>query len=366
MAEFSEAHDELRTVAREVLNGLSPLVTGGTAPLPADWDVMAASGWLGLEVPEAYDGAGATVAEVAVILHELGRAAVASPYLGSVVLGVGALNLLEPRPQVAEMLESVASGRECTADVLPTGAECLAAPAAPFTLRRDGRGLVLNGAADFVPDATEADRLLIVAGDPDGGPVIVQVGTGQPGLQLSPQPVIDLTRRLALVRAVDVEIDAAAVFTFAHDPPGSCARLLDRGAVATACDSLGVAEAVLEATVAYVEVRHQFGRPVGSFQAVKHACADMLVQVTVGRELVEQAVVAVASGADDAWIAVSQAKSHVGQSAVEVAGKAMQLHGGIGYTWERGIHTFLKRATLNRSFFGSPSAHRRRLGARFT
>lgn len=366
MAEFSEAHDELRTVAREVLNGLSPLVTGGKAPLPADWDVMAASGWLGLEVPEAYDGAGATVAEVAVILHELGRAAVASPYLGSVVLGVGALNLLQPRPQVGEMLESVASGRECAAVVLPTGAECLAAPAAPFTLRRDGRGLLLNGSADFVPDATEADRLLIVAGDPDGGPVIVQVGTGQPGLQISPQPVIDLTRRLALVRAVDVEIDAAAVFTFAHDPPGSCARLLDRGAVATACDSLGVAEAVLEATVAYVEVRHQFGRPVGSFQAVKHACADMLVQVTVGRELVEQAVVAVASGADDAWIAVSQAKSHVGQSAVEVAGKAMQLHGGIGYTWERGIHTFLKRATLNRSLFGSPSAHRRRLGARFT
>ena len=204
--------------------------------------------------------------------------------------------------------------------------------AAPFTLRRDGRGLLLNGSADFVPDAREADRLLIVADDPDGGPVIVQVGTGQPGLQISPQPVIDLTRRLALVRAVDVEIDAAAVLTFAHDPPGSCARLLDRGAVATACDSLGVAEAVLEATVAYVEVRHQFGRPVGSFQAVKHACADMLVQVTVGRELVEQAVVAVASGADDAWIAVSQATSHVGQSAVEGRGE------GDAAAWRDRLH----------------------------
>ncbi|HTX64011.1 MAG TPA: acyl-CoA dehydrogenase family protein, partial [Acidimicrobiales bacterium] len=139
--------------------------------------------------------------------------------------------------------------------------------------------------------------------------------------------------------------------------------LVDLAATAIACDSLGLMEAMLEATVAYAKARQQFGRPIGSFQAVQHACADMLVAVQVSRALVAQAVDAVASGApaQERRAAVSRAKSHVGSSAVEVCGKAVQLHGGVGYTWESGIHAYLKRATLNRVLFGSPEEHRRRL-----
>ncbi len=122
----------------------------------------------------------------------------------------------------------------------------------------------------------------------------------------------------------------------------------------------GSARRCSTATVEYAGVRQQFGRPIGSFQAVKHACADMLVQIAVARRLVSAAVDAIAQGVDASRPA-SMAKSYAGESAVAIAGKAMQLHGGIGYTWESGIHVYLKRATLNRSLFGSPAAHRRRL-----
>ena len=139
----------------------------------------------------------------------------------------------------------------------------------------------------------------------------------------------------------------------------------DRAAVAVACDSLGVAEAMLAATVDYAKVRHQFGRPIGSFQAVKHACADMLVQTSVARQLVDAAVVEVGRRASTRPSTAAMAKSYACGAAVDVVGKAMQLHGGIGYTWESGVHVYLKRAALNRSLFGSPAEHRRRLAARY-
>jgi alkylation response protein AidB-like acyl-CoA dehydrogenase len=142
-------------------------------------------------------------------------------------------------------------------------------------------------------------------------------------------------------------------------------RLLDRAAVAVACDSLGLSEAMLAATVAYAKVRHQFGRAIGSFQAVKHACADMQVAIAVSRQLVSAAVEAVAEDRADAAVAAAMAKSYTCAAAVDVVGKAMQLHGGIGYTWESGIHVYLKRAALNRALFGSPAAHRKELAKRY-
>jgi alkylation response protein AidB-like acyl-CoA dehydrogenase len=152
---------------------------------------------------------------------------------------------------------------------------------------------------------------------------------------------------------------------FAGDPAAAIRRLNDRAAVAVACDSLGLCEAMLSATVAYVKVRQQFGRAIGSFQAVKHACADMAVTVAISRQLVEAAVRAIVEAPADAGVAVAMAKSYVSGAAVEVAGTAMQLHGGIGYTWESGIHVYFKRAALNRSLFGSPAAYRTELAKRY-
>ncbi len=256
----------------------------------------------------------------------MGRAASANSYLGSAVLAVSTLNALQPSDTRDRLLADVGSGAV--------------------------RLAVAVESPEFVPDAEGADQVLLIT---DGGVACAAVA-------VTPRPVLDETRRLASVSA---SADAGDVMRFDGDPTAAVARLRQRAAVAVACDSLGLSEAMLSATVGYAKVRHQFGRPIGSFQAVKHACADMAVKIAVARRLVGAAVDAVAENRPDAGVSVAMAKSYACAAAVDIAGKAMQLHGGIGYTWESGIHVYLKRAALNRSLFGSPAAHRQELAKRY-
>jgi alkylation response protein AidB-like acyl-CoA dehydrogenase len=317
---LEEFHDELRSVAGDVL----------AKDRAVDWPVLVDAGWVGLEVDESLGGAGATFAETAVICEQMGRAASATSYLGSAVLAVGTLNALQPSATRDQLLTDVATG--------------------------DIRIAVALESLDFVPDAENADRILVVANG----------GCGVAELTSTAAPVVDETRRLATVSSRAEE--PPTMLRFDGDPDAAVRRLHDRAAVAVACDSLGVAEAMLTATVDYAKVRHQFGRAIGSFQAVKHACADMAVRIAVSRQLVGNAVAALVDdddSGDSAHVAASMAKSYTCAAAVDIAGKAMQLHGGIGYTWESGIHVYLKRAALNRSLFGSPAAHRTELAKRY-
>lgn len=331
--DFTELHDDLRAVAADVL-----------ARDRVDWATLVEAGWVGLEVPDALGGAGATFAETALICTELGRTAAATSYLGSAVLAVGVLNGL-PDGEVRDgLLADVAAGSARVTPVL----------GGAFTVDAERR---LSGHAEFVPDADGADRLLVVATDATGAEVVVIAD----GLTVTPQPVLDETRRVATVSADAVPVAADAVLRCA----GGGQSVSNRAAIAVACDSLGLAEAMLDKTVAYAGTREQFGRAIGSFQAVKHACADMLVRITVARTLVHDAVAALVCADADADTAVAMAKSYTCAAAVDVVGKALQLHGGIGYTWESGIHVYLKRASFNRSLFGSPAAHRRRLSQRY-
>jgi alkylation response protein AidB-like acyl-CoA dehydrogenase len=315
--EFEEFHEELRSVAGDLL----------AKDRAVAWSVLVDAGWVGLEVPEQFGGAGVTFAEVAVICEEMGRAASANNYLGGAVLAVGALKALQPSDTRDRLLADVASGAIRVAVALEP--------------------------LEFVPDAEGADRIL----------VITNSGVTEAAVTVTPQPVVDETRRLATV-VVD-GIRDAEVLRFDGDREAAVRRLLERAAVAVACDSLGLSEAMLDATVSYAKVRQQFGRPIGSFQAVKHACADMQVAISVARQLVSAAVEAVAEDRPDGGVAAAMAKSYTCSAAVDIAGKAMQLHGGIGYTWESGIHVYLKRAMLNRSLFGSPAAHRKALAKRY-
>lgn len=312
MNDYTEFHDELRSVAADVL----------AKDRTVEWSTLVDAGWVGLEVPDEFGGAGATFAETAVVCEEIGRAASATSYLGGAVLAVGALNALEPSDTRDRLLTEVASG---------------------------ARRLAVALDSEFVPDAEGADDVLVVTGD----------GVAITSPTVTPQPVLDETRRLASVGNVE------APEVLALQSQDAIGRLHNRAAVAVACDSLGISQAMLDATVSYAKVRQQFGRPIGSFQAVKHACADMLVAISVSRQLVKAAVHAVAENRDDADVAASMAKSHACASAVDIAGKAMQLHGGIGYTWESGIHVYLKRAALSRSLFGSPATHRKHLAERY-
>lgn len=330
--DFSAIHDELRSVAADLL-----------AKDSVDWPLLVQAGWVGLDAPESLGGAGATFAEVAVICEELGRAAATTGYLGGAVLGVGALLAVAPNTSRDNLLTEVVEGRTRVSLALP-GDLVPGDPRVPFTVTTDGR---VHGRAAFVPDAGDAHRLLLPARDATGTTVLVDAAA-----TVIEQPVLDETRRLAIVEADGAE----ARDVWPLEDPHALAR---RAALAVACDSLGIAAAMLDATVSYTSMRQQFGRPIGSFQAVKHACADMLVQVTAARQLIAGAI-----SAPDAHT-VAKAKSYATEAAVGVAGKAMQLHGGIGYTWESGVHTYLKRAALNRSLFGSPREHRTMLSARY-
>lgn len=354
--DLSEFHDELRAVARELL---ATADTGSAV----NWDVVGRSGWPGLEASEEFDGAAAGFTEVSVVLHEYGRAAACGPLPAVAALAVPALGLVEPGPVRDRLLGETVAGAAVPVVVL--GGDGLSAM--PFRLDPTPDGPVLRGEAGFVQDAPGADRLLVPAAVPDGTVVLVDVHPRSAGIEVTDQPVLDATRSFGHVRAGGAVVADDAIHSFRGDVRGGPAlqHLRDRAAVAVACDSLGLAEAMLDETVGYVGIREQFGRRIGSFQAVKHACADMLVAVTVSRRLVAAAVRAVADDAPDAWVAASMAKSHVCAAAVDIAGKAMQLHGGIGYTWESGIHVYLKRATLNRSLYGSPTEHRRRLARRY-
>lgn len=351
--DFTEIHGELRSVAADLL---AKGAAGGTVP----WPLMAQAGWTGLEVPDGLGGAGATFAETAIVCTELGRAAGTSAYLGSAVLAVDVLNRLGSSEFRDQLLAGVADGSSTAAAVIGVEHETNS-PTTAFTIEVGDYGWRLSGAADFIPDADRDSHLLVLADGPRGDPVVVVVPPGADGVDIVGQPVVDQTRRLARVAVTALPVQESAVWRFTTARGHPVGALLDRAAVAVACDSLGLSEAMLTATVDYVGIRQQFGRAIGSFQAVKHACADMLVQISVARQLIAAAVDALAQGRDDAGLTTARAKAYACQCAVDVAGKAMQLHGGIGYTWDSGIHVYLKRAALNRSLFGSPAAHRRRI-----
>lgn len=348
--ELAELRDELRAVARRAL---APHGPGADDPQPVPWALLRDAGWLGLEVPEALGGAGATLAEAVVVAEELGRVCAAGPALGTAPLGVGALLLTEPSPRRDELLAGVAAG-EVRLAVVGLDPE---AGGRPFRVE-GGR---LSGAAASVLDGPDADHLLVLA-EGDGGPVLVVLTAATGGLAVTDDPVLDATRRLAAVEATEVPVDHDAVLVLGAD---GAPALLARAAVALAADGLGLCEAMVEATVAYAGQRVQFGRPIGSFQAVKHACADMRVATTVARELLGAAVDALGAGDPEGPRLASMAKAHVGDVAVDVVGTALQLHGGIGYTWESGIHRYLKRALLDRSLFGAPAWHRRQVAAAY-
>lgn len=334
--------------------------------LPFDgklWACLVDAGLTGIDIPIEYGGAGASFAELAVVLVEMGRQATVSPFLASAVLGSGAVLLSGTDAQRASWLPQLAAG-SVRATAAVSGANGRTGPSQLGLVAERGRdGWQIDGAAAFVPDAHLADVLVLAASDPDGGVLLSLVEADRHGLRIVPTPTIDGTRKLATVHAEGLIIGPDAVLASGAPGAAALAALLDRVAVAVACDSLGVAERALEMTVGYAKDRVQFGRPIGSFQAVKHRCADMFIGVEAARALTTDAAGELARSTT-ACAAASAAKSYVTDMAVKVAGDALQLHGGIGYTWEHDMHILLKRAKLNQALFGSARDHRRQAADR--
>jgi alkylation response protein AidB-like acyl-CoA dehydrogenase len=366
-----EERDELRSTARNLLSreSSSERVRAVAAASPgfdrALWDRMVGLGWTTIHLDERVGGAGCGFADLAVILHELGRALAPSPFLASAVLASGALTLADNEALVGDLLGAVAGG-ETLGAVAFASTRGSYDPARLTTGWRPARGaggeVRLDGAAGFVLDADIAGSLVVAARDSDGTVAAVAVDAATPGVRIARAPTIDETRRLFTVAFDDVAVGGDRLLC--EPGPRSeelLGHVLSLGAIAAACDATGVAEQSLESATAYAKERTQFGKPIGSFQAVKHHCANMAIAVEASRAATAAAADAL-DGDPAAWAtAAAITSSYVGPACSEACALAVRVHGGIGFTWEHDAHLHLKRAKLDEVLFGTPSWHRRRL-----
>jgi alkylation response protein AidB-like acyl-CoA dehydrogenase len=350
---LSDDQKALAASVREFLGSRFPIervveIADGSGWDPAWWPEVTALGWTGVSVPEDQGGLGMGFMEEVVVLEETGRALFPGPYFSTVALALPAL----------------ASAPDLVADVVAGKRAATLAWAGPgddptVTGERDGDGWRLSGAAMFVPDLGAAD-LVVVAGRGPDGPALWAVERDGPGASWEALPTVDTTRplgRLVLSEAPGTVLDEGTGAAALLD------RLRDRAMAGLAAEAVGVASRVLEMAVEHARSREQFGRPVGVYQAVSHKLADAFVETEGARSLTYWAGWSVANGADEAPEAAAAAKAFAAEAAIDACERAIQVHGGIGFTWEHPLHRFYKRALAIGAMFGWPSEQRSRIAA---
>ncbi|MFH8403945.1 acyl-CoA dehydrogenase family protein [Streptomyces sp. NPDC018019] len=356
---YSEPEQDLRAAVRSLLTD-----RGGPAAVLADlesgraydtglWRSLATDmGTAGLLVPEKLGGQGASAREAAVVLEELGRAVAPVPYLTSAVLAVTALlGCGADRPDVAASLAALAEGRSVGVLAVPLPTAPGALPEPSVRAAADG---ALTGEVTGVADAAAADVLLVPADGPYGYALYAVDATAD-GVRTGPGIPLDLTRvpaRITLDRA------AGRLLAGPETARAAVTGALLTGAGLLASEQLGLAEWCLAETVRHTAQRTQFGRPVGSFQALKHRMAALWLDVASARAAARNAADALATGSPDAPVAVAVAQAYCAPVAVRAAEECIQLHGGIGMTWEHPAHLFLKRAKTDETALGTPGRHR--------
>jgi len=385
---LSDEQIELARSARQILAAECPMTrVRKIAETPAGHDpdlhrTFAQAGWLGILVPESLGGAGLALLDAAVLLGELGRALAPGPFVVSSIGAVTALRTAGTRAQQEAWLPRIAAGDAIATLAIAEGEEprfdglgvrALAARAAG--------GAVLSGTKMFVEHAPVADVLVSAfrTGRPSGedgfgGVGLFAVPARAKGVSVVPLVSIDETRRPCEVRFRGVRVADAEVLgagrskkAGANRPGGDAShalrRAMDACAIAIAAESLGGAERTLEAAVEYVKVREQFGRPVGSFQAVQHMAAEALAQLEPARSLLWYAAWAFDARPREAPLAAAMAKALCTDVFREISRTAIEMHGGIGFTWEHDLHFWFKRALSNASAFGDAAFHRERVAA---
>ena len=321
------------------------------------WSEMAKLGWLGLPFTEEYGGAGLGLMELCLVLEEMGRAAYPGPYFASVVLGGLGLALGGSNAQKEKWLPAVAAGNARLSAALVEDSLDWDSASTTATATKASDGFTLNGVKRFVPWAHVADAVLVPARGPEGLSLFL-VAPNATGVSLKPMVGIDLTNRWSEMTLANAAVKSDAVV----GPLGGAGSLLDallrRAAVCASAEMLGAARRCLDMSVEYAKVREQFGQPIGSFQAIRHRCADMLVAAENAHAAVYYAAWALNAGAEDAAVASSICKAYVSDAARHVAGDAIQVHGGIGFTWEYDLHLYFKRAKALEPQFGDAEFHR--------
>ncbi|MEV6564630.1 acyl-CoA dehydrogenase family protein [Streptomyces kronopolitis] len=360
---YSEDEEALRAAVRSLLTdrggpaGVLAGLESGASHDAGLWRALATDiGTAGLLVPEKLGGHGASAREAAVVLEELGRSVAPVPYLTSAVIAVTALLGCGGGAEVTGPLAALAAGDTVGVLALPLPTAPGTPPDLAVRAAADG---ALTGRVTWVADAASADLLLVPAEGPDG-PALYAVEATAPGVRTDTVTPLDLTRPLG-----HLTFDGARGRLLATGDRARAAvdRALLTGAGLLASEQLGVAEWCLAETVRHTAGRTQFGRPVGSFQALKHRMAALWLEVASARAAARYAADALAADSPDAPVAVAVAQAYCGPVAVRAAEECVQLHGGLGMTWEHPAHLFLKRAKSEELALGSPGRHRNALGA---
>ncbi len=359
---LSEEQQQLKESARAFLSGECPttfvrkvMATDDGYPREL-YDHVAKLGWSGLIVPEKFGGAGLGMLEMAMILEEGGYAAMPGPFLFSSVLAAGALKLSGSEQLKAKWLTALAEGKAIGTVAVVESAGSVDSRDINAMAMKSGAGWHLSGAKMFVPYADVAD-FIVVAAKHDSDIFLFVVDAKAPGVTIRSLKNLDLTRRVS-----SVELKGAPAERL-HGGTGLFAKLIDIAAVAIAADSLGGTERALEMAVDYSKVREQFGKPIGSFQALKHAAAEIVADLEPARAMLWYAAYAQDVGAADASRTAAMAKARLCDIYSRGTDRAVLMHGGIGFTWEHDMHLWFKRARFNESYFGSPAFHRERVAA---
>lgn len=364
--DFTQEQVMLRDLSREFLarestpRAVRALWDDSLGYSEATWQQMSEMGLHGLTVPETYGGQGMGVVELALVLDEMGRAAYPGPYFATTVLAASAIQASGSSEAQARYLPDIAAGRTRASFALLESALSWQPSSVQLQASRSGSGFVLSGVKRFVPWAHVADYILVVARTSADGVTVFVVPHDAAGVSEARNVEMDRTNPTSTLTFKDVSVPADAVIGEVDQGWPIVETVLQRAAVAAAAEMLGASRRCMDMSVEYAKVRQQFGQPIGMFQAIKHACAEMLLEVENSHAATYYAAWALDAGSDDAALAASAAKAYVGDASRKVCGSAIQVHGGIGFTWDYDLHIYFKRAKHFEPLYGDADFHRER------
>jgi len=372
---FSQDQDELRRAARRFLEVASSEERVRAAMETeqgydsATWEQLSEElAWTALTIPEEYGGLGMSYLDLHPLMEEMGRALLCSPFFSTICLGANALLLGGNGVQKERHLPGIAAGETTATLAYAEKNGQLDAAGIEATCSRTAAGYILRGTKSYVLDGHTADLLIVAARTENSegaeGVSLFLVPGDADGVKRTWLPTMDQTRRLASVELNDVVVPPDALVGEEGRGWALCERTLDLARIALAAEQVGAAEMCLDMSVEYAKVRKQFGRPIGSFQAIKHKCADMLMMIESARSAAFYASALAGQGERDLEEAASSAKAFCSDAFFHCAAENIQIHGGIGFTWEHAAHMYFKRAKAAEVLFGAPSFHRERVAKR--
>jgi len=363
---FSEEQEMLRQSARGLLEKECPstvvrrLMEDERGFDPALWKKMADLGWMGLVIPEEYGGAALSYVDLVLVMEEMGRVVLPSPFIWTAMVAEAIRRAGSPA-QKKTLLPKIAAGNLIATLAWLEPSASWDAESITLPVRPSGPDFVLNGAKVFVNDGQLADCLLVAArtsGSGEDGLTLFALETSRPGISVTPLKTMDQTRKLAEITFANVKATASDVVGAVGHGWKTLTEVLDRGKVMLAAEMVGGAQKVLELTVEYAKVRVQFGRPIGSFQAVQHKCANMMIDVEGAKSAAYYASWAVSNDVPEAPVAAAVAKAAASDAFRRVSAEGIQLHGGIGFTWDHDLHLYFKRAKSSEFTFGDATYNR--------